>query len=166
MPPPPGIHRAGLSVAECLAVRRFITLPVNRFFPLFFASLAVAAFVLADDTHWTAHYKRFGGVRPAAQFEQVSRELFERTVIRDVILEASSLQNAIPKIRMLAQEAGAKSDISFIITDSTYGGYSKPLSLKAKNLTLAGLIDELALQGDFYWDFSATKLTMRPTKKP
>ena len=145
--------------------RAFLSVTARSSLPLF-VSLAFVSSVLARDAHWTAKYKRFGGVRPTAKVEQVTREVFEETVIQDARLEANSLQDAIPKIRMLAREAGSKWGISLIIIDPDYSGYSKRLRLQARKLTLAGFIDELAVQGDFYWDFSAIKLTIRPTKKP
>ena len=129
---------------------------------------AITASALAEEAHWTGRYNRFGGVRPSVRTDRAFRKLFEGTVIRKVDLKAKDLRTGLWKLEELVREVigeGPAGGFSFIVTNVQYPGYSKPLRLKAQNLSLASIIDALAEQGDFYWDFSAIKLTIRPPKK-
>ena len=97
--------------------------------------------------------------------------MFESTIINDVTIKAPSLREALPQVQSLiidSQRAKgimpAERGISYII-QGDHIGYSKPLDLRGKNLSVATVIDSLAAQGDFYWDFSAVgRLTLRATR--
>lgn len=133
---------------------------------LLLATIGMLAIAHADAPHWTAHYPRFSGTWPAAKTEQTVREFFEGTVIRDARINAATFKDAIPQIRALVHAAGGKWDLGFIIKESDYVGFSKPIQLQAREVSLAGLIDQLAANGNFYWDFSSGKLTLHPEKNP
>jgi hypothetical protein len=120
----------------------------------------------AGDPHWTQRYARFSETRPLASTENGFYKLFEGTIIKDARLEAATLMQAIPQIRLLIQKAGNEQGLSVVIQDADYIGYSTPIHFEGKNISLAALINQLAANGNFYWDFSAGKLTLHARKSP
>ncbi len=126
----------------------------------------------AGPRHWTSRYPRFGGVLPRAVAAETYRELFEGTVIKEVNIKAPGLMEAVPQfLRLVEESERAKgvmpvdAGISCVISEVDHGGYKKALRLQGVNLSIASVIDSLAAQGDFYWDFSRGPLTLRATRE-
>jgi hypothetical protein len=118
----------------------------------------------AIEPHWTAKYKRFNGVKPKEKYEQITKDFFEKAILPEVDIDAPTLSDAIPQIQALVRTA-VDGGMSVTIFGSSYAGYHKHLHLNAKNISLAELIDRLALQGDFYWDFALDRLTIYSKKQ-
>ena len=121
-----------------------------------------AAAVHAKDIDFRAAYSAYGEA-PSADIRPFAEE-FVSVTLKNLELEADSVEQAIDKIREALQRADYPYGLSLVMRNPAERNYKTAIKIPKATRSLGETINLLCVQADLVWDFSSLKLTLRPNK--
>lgn len=116
----------------------------------------------ADEIDFERMYSAFGET-PSPEIRPVAERLVALS-LEDIEIEADTVAQALAIIRDALRKANYPSGLSVIMRKPNAQNYRTPVKLPKATRTVGTTINLLCEQAGLVWDFSSSKLTLKPSK--